>query len=205
VYRLLAALIIFALAWVLTQANGTVGQAARGGVAYLLNTNYDLAQKLTHLDLSPVVTRVSTLLGLKRGLDVQVEKPIPQGGDTAQQPGLPVSGSLARGFGWQKGSDGWPRFSPGVELAANKGDPVHTVLPGTVSRVLTDPSLGNVVIIEHGGQLASLYGRLDAVGVQAGQQVAQGQVLGTLATNYLHFEVRNGDQLVDPVQYLQQK
>ncbi len=201
VYRLLAALIIFALVWVLAQANGTLGQAARSGVAYLLNTNYDLA----HFDLSPVITQVSSLIGLKKGLDVQVEKPIPQGAAVLVQPELPVSGRLARGFGWTKGSDGWPRFSTGVELAASKGDQVHAILPGTVSMVFADPSLGNVVIVTHSDQLASLYGRLDAVEVQPGQQITQGQVIGTLATPYLHFEIRDGDQLVDPVQRLQLK
>ena len=98
-----------------------------------------------------------------------------------KQTGLPVNGKLARGFGWQKGSDGWPRFSDGVELQVDKGAPVRAVLPGQVSRVFSDPTLGTVVVVDHSDQLATLYGRLDAVGVQSGQQVDQGQVLGTVA------------------------
>jgi len=200
VFRLLAALAIFVLAWLLSLAGGGVGQAARNGVGYVLHANYDIQS----FNFSPAIDQVSALLGIKRGLDVKVDKPIPQGNVAVQQPGLPVDGKLARGFGWQKGSDGWPRFSDGVELTVAKGASVRAVLPGTVNRVFKDPNLGTVVVVDHSDQLATLYGRLDTVGVQSGQQVDQGQVLGTLAGTFLHFEMRDGDQLVDPVQHLQQ-
>ncbi len=200
VFRLLAALAIFVLAWGLSLTGGTVGRLARNGVDYLLHANYDVRS----FNFSPVLDQVNSLLGIKGGLDVKVDKPIPQGNEAAQQPGLPVNGKLARGFGWQKGSDGWPRFSDGVELEVDQGTQVRAVLPGTVSRVFNDPNLGTVVVVDHSDQLATLYGRLDAVGVQAGQQVDQGQVLGTVAGAFLHFEMRDGDQLVDPVQHLQQ-
>ena len=199
-WRLLAALAIFVLAWLLPLAGGTVGQAARNGVGYVLHANYDVRS----FNYSPVIDQVSALLGIKRGLDVKVDKPIPQGSVDVQQPGLPVDGTLARGFGWQEGSDGWPCFSDGVELAVASGAPVRAVLPGKVNRVFQDPNLGTVVVVDHSDQLATLYGRLDTVGVQSGQQVDQGQVLGTVAGTFLHFEMRDGDQLVDPVQHLQQ-
>lgn len=199
-WRVLAALAIFVLAWLLSLAGGTVGQTARNGVGYVLYSNYNVRS----FNFSPVIDQVSALLGIKRGLDVQVATPIPQGDVAVQQPGLPVDGKLARGFGWQKGSDGWPRFSDGVELTAVKGAPVRSVLPGTVNRVFQDPSLGTVVVIDHSDQLSTLYGRLETVGVQAGQQVDQGQVLGNVAGAFLHFEMRDGDQLVDPAPRLQQ-
>lgn len=199
IYRLLSALVIFALAWVLVLAGGPGGQLARGGIAYVLNANYDLM----HVNWSPVIDQVSALLGFKKGLDVKVGNPLLQGSDASQQSGLPVTGQLVRGFGWQKGSDGWPRFSSGVELAVAKGAPVRAVLPGKVGRVASDPTLGTVVVVDHSDQSASLYGRLDAVGVQQGQQVDQGQVLGTAGSTFVHFEMRDGDQLVDPAQHLQ--
>lgn len=89
-------------------------------------------------------------------------------------------------------------------MAVASGAPVRAVLPGKVNRVFQDPNLGTVVVVDHSDQLATLYGRLDTVGVQSGQQVDQGQVLGTVAGTFLHFEMRDGDQLVDPVQHLQQ-
>lgn len=200
-YRLLAAVAVFGLAWLLALSGGPLGQLARDGIAYVSGVNYDLQK----IDFSPVIERVSILLGVRRGLDVQVDKPIPRGSDAVRQPDLPATGKLVRGFGWQKDRDGWPRFSNGVELDVARGAPVRAVLPGKVSRVFQDPSLGTVVVVEHEDQTASLYGRLDAVGAQQDQQVAQGQVLATVAGAYLHFEMRDGDQLVDPVQRLQQK
>jgi murein DD-endopeptidase MepM/ murein hydrolase activator NlpD len=201
VYRLLAAAAIFGLAWLLALAGGPLGQLARDGIAYVSGVNYDLQK----IDLSPVIDRVGILLGVRKGLDVQVDNPIPRGSDDARLPDLPATGKLVRGFGWQKDRDGWPRFSNGVELEVAGGAPVRAVLPGKVSRVFQDASLGTVVVVQHEGQVASLYGRLDAVGVQQDQQVEQGQVLATAAGAYLHFEMRDGDQLVDPVQRLQQK
>jgi murein DD-endopeptidase MepM/ murein hydrolase activator NlpD len=199
-WRVLAAIVILVLTWLLSLAGGTVGQAASNGVGYVLHANYDVRS----FNFSPAIDQVSALLGIKRGLDVKVDKPIPQGSVDVQQPGLPVDGTLARGFGWQEGSDGWPRFSDGVELTVANGASVRAVLPGTVNRVFKDANLGTVVVVDHSNQLSTLYGRLDTVGVQAGQQVDQGQVLGTVAGTFLHFEMRDGDQLVDPVQHLQQ-
>jgi len=202
VFRLLAALGIFLLVWGLSLTGGTMGQAAKNGVGYLLHANYDLRS----FNYTPLIDRANALLGIKSGLDVKVNPPIPQGGEAAQQTGLPADGKLARGFGWQIGSDGWPRFSDGIELEVDNGAQVRAVMPGTVSRVFRDANLGTVVVVDHGGQLATLYGRLDAdVGVQQGQQVDQGEALGTVAGTYLHFEARDGDQLVDPVQYLQKQ
>jgi murein DD-endopeptidase MepM/ murein hydrolase activator NlpD len=200
-FRLLAALVIFMLAWGLSLAGGTMGQDARSGIDYVLHANYNVR----NLSLAPVIDQVDAVLGIRGGLDVSVGTPLLQGSAISIQPGLPVSGKLVRGFGWQKDSSGWPYFSDGVELQVQTGAPVQAVLSGKVSRVFKDTNLGTVVVVDHNGQLSTLYGRLGAVQVQSGQQVNEGQVLGAVDGSFLHFEMRDGDQLIDPVQGLQQQ
>ncbi len=119
-------------------------------------------------------------------------------------PAFPVTGKVVRGFGWQPDSSGWPRFHEGIELAVAKGSLVRAVLPGEVVRVGEDKVLGKVVVLSHGAGRSSLYGRLGGVAVVEGEAVARGQVLGVVAGDFFHFEMREGSRLVDPLAWLQQ-
>ncbi len=67
---------------------------------------------------------------------------------------------------------------------------------------------GNIVVIDHGGGLATAYAHQSALGSSTGQQVAQGQVIGYVGSTghsfgpHLHFEVRVNGAAVDPLGYL---
>lgn len=194
-YRALIALVVLGLVWWLSRVGGLPERLTREGIDYLLTKHYDF---------SSVITRVADYLGGKPGLDVKVMGPLEDEKNVSQKlPDLPVTGQLARGFGWQRDQNGWPRFYQGIELRVNEDAPVRAVLSGKVARVVSDRALGKVVVIEHPEQVASLYGRLGDVGVKAGEDVVQGQMIGTVAGNYFHFELRRGDRLVDPVLELQ--
>jgi len=194
-YRALIALVVLGLVWWLSRVGGLPERLTQEGINYLLTKHYDF---------SSVITRVADYLGGKPGLDVKVMGPVEDEKSASHKlPDLPVTGQLARGFGWQRDQNGWPRFYQGIELRVNEGTPVRAVLPGKVVRVVSDRALGKVVVIEHPQQVASLYGRLGDVGVKAGEDVVQGQMIGTVAGNYFHFELRRGDRLVDPIQELQ--
>jgi murein DD-endopeptidase MepM/ murein hydrolase activator NlpD len=71
-------------------------------------------------------------------------------------------------------------------------------------------SYGLYVIVEHGDGTSTLYGHLSQIAVSQGQVVSTGQLLGFggatgYATgNHLHFEVRIGDNVVDPLIFLPQ-
>ncbi len=194
-YRVLIALVVLGLVLWLSRVVGLPERLTREGINYLLTKHYDF---------SSVITRVADYLGDKPGLDVKVMGPLEDEKSASQKlPDLPVTGRLARGFGWQRDQYGWPRFYQGIELRVSEGAPVCAVLPGRVTRVMEDRALGKVVVIEHLQQAASLYGRLGNVGVKAGEEVAQGQMIGTVAGSYFHFELRRGDRLVDPIVELQ--
>lgn len=64
------------------------------------------------------------------------------------------------------------------------------------------------VIIDHGNGYQTLYGHLSYVGVGAGQVVSQGATIGTMGSTgrstgtHLHFEIRSGGVLQNPLSYL---
>lgn len=168
----------------------------KDGLEYLLAKNYDL---------SLLMDRVGQALRGAQGLEVKVSGPLQDvKDDFSGYPDLPVTGQLVQGFGWQEGKDGWPHFNEGIELAVSKGALVRAVWTGKVIRVEQNPDYGFTVVIRHNDQKSTLYGRLGETGVKVGDSVVQGQVIGTVQSGLFHFEVRKGDQLVDPILNLQQ-
>lgn len=94
----------------------------------------------------------------------------------------------------------------GVDFAARHGAPVRTVGDGVVAFAGTQSGYGNVIYIEHGlGGRTTVYAHLDRIDVRKGQQLRQGDTIGTvgstgLATGpHLHFEVREGGKPIDPM------
>lgn len=76
---------------------------------------------------------------------------------------------------------------------------------GAVVRVARMRGFGNYVIIEHPGNLLTVYGNLDRIRAKAGQQVTRGQVIGQLARQDkvgLQFQVGHNGQPVNPLKYI---
>lgn len=202
-FRLAVAVAIFCLIIGITGSSGVPGRLAREVVDYLLTEHYALSVYGTKILEGFYSAREALLPAGKRGIDVEVAAPL--GERFPLLPDLPVSGKLVKGFGWQQDSSGWPRFSEGIELSVQEGALVRAALPGQVDLVAADKSLGKIIVIEHGEGSSTLYGRLGETGVEQGQKVAQGQVIGTVAGTIFHFELREGDYLVDPLARLERK
>ncbi len=115
----------------------------------------------------------------------------------------PVSGPITSPFGWR-----WGRMHEGIDIGAPSGTPIHAVAAGTVIYAGLLGGYGNLVVIDHGGGLASAYGHQSSVAVAIGESVAQGQVIGYVGSTghsfgpHLHFEVRVNGAAVDPLGYL---
>ncbi|MDI3481308.1 MAG: hypothetical protein PWQ97_963 [Tepidanaerobacteraceae bacterium] len=101
----------------------------------------------------------------------------------------------------------------GIDIAAEEGSPVKAVMEGTVVEVReSDPRLGVVVVIDHGGDIRTLYGNLSPNPmVQKGKSVKKGQIIGAVGKTapyeiedppHLHFEVLKGGENIDPQQYI---
>lgn len=97
------------------------------------------------------------------------------------------------------------RVHNGTDLSADPGDPVYSFSDGTVSKIYTDPMMGQTVEIDHGDGLVSVYQNLQINlpdGIEVGAGVAAGEVIGAVGETsliecaevpHLHFSVyRNG-------------
>lgn len=83
-------------------------------------------------------------------------------------------------------------------------------LAGKVVKVENDPLVGKTVEVEHADKMVTVYQSLENTTVKPGDEVTQGQVIGSAGRNefekdfgvHLHFEVRVDDKPVNPQQYL---
>ena len=99
-----------------------------------------------------------------------------------------------------------------VDFAAKEGEEVACIAEGTVLEVSLSEELGNLVTVDHGDGLVSVYRFIEPrEGLKAGDELARGGVLGTVAAPYgteahggahLHFELFLDGESVDPAAHL---
>ncbi len=97
------------------------------------------------------------------------------------------------------------RAHKGIDYAAPIGTPIKAAGDGKVVFAGVRNGYGNVVMIQHGGVYATLYGHMSKISVKNGQRVSQGQVIGAvgqtgLATGpHLHYEFHVNGTAVNPL------
>jgi len=115
----------------------------------------------------------------------------------------PVNAPITSPFGWR-----WGRMHEGIDLGAAYGSPIAAAAAGVVIYAGWEGGYGNLVVIDHGGGLATAYGHQSRIAVSVGQSVSQGETIGYVGSTghstgpHLHFEVRVNGQAVDPLGYL---
>lgn len=126
---------------------------------------------------------------------------------------VPAEGKISGKFGTRTDPfSGKKKFHKGIDIAAPKGTPVCASASGTViCSEYKKNGYGNLVVIDHGDDLFTYYGHLNTMTVKKGQSAAQGKQIGTVGStgrstgSHLHFEVRKGEKLLDPEEYLNEK
>lgn len=97
----------------------------------------------------------------------------------------------------------------GRDYAAPNGTPIYAAASGKVTQVSTSAARGKYCIIEHGGNMSTLYQHCSAILVKTGQKVSVGQQIAKVGNTgystgpHLHFEVHVNGEPVDPRLYLQ--
>ena len=123
-------------------------------------------------------------------------KPTP----AAAQLAWPAAGPLIARF------DG--RRNKGIDIGGTAGAPVRAAAAGQVVFAAAGPrGYGQLVMLEHTGQLVTAYAHNRKLLVTEGQRVQQGQQLAEMGSSgtdrvKLHFEVRRAGEAVDPLRYL---
>jgi murein DD-endopeptidase MepM/ murein hydrolase activator NlpD len=97
----------------------------------------------------------------------------------------------------------------GIDIGAGIGSALFAADSGTVVYAgWMDGGYGNFVVIDHGNGYTTLYEHLETIGVRCGDNVFQGDVIGTAGSTgnstgpHLHFEIRYNNAPVNPWHYL---
>ncbi len=94
----------------------------------------------------------------------------------------------------------------GIEIArtGKKDAAVRAVYSGVVTYADTLKGYGNVVILDHGGDYYSVYGRLQKLRVSTGKRITKGESIGQVvgAAGPLYFEIRHRNRAQDPLAWL---
>lgn len=118
----------------------------------------------------------------------------------------PVDGGHISEYTYMDG--GYGRHA-GVDIVKGYGTAIFAGASGTVIQAGNNGDYGISVIIDHGNGFQTLYAHNSAVYVVVGQQVTQGEFIAAMgATGYaqgthMHFEVRQGDAKLNPLNYLE--
>jgi len=118
----------------------------------------------------------------------------------------PVPGDPTSIFGTRRIFNGEPRSPhPGLDLRGGTGEPVAAAGSGTVVIAGDYYYSGNLVIVDHGGGLFTLYAHLSEIDVEEGQSVAQGEIVGLVGATgrvtgpHLHWGAKIGNRPFDPM------
>lgn len=117
---------------------------------------------------------------------------------SASKLAMPVGGSVIRGY--SKGKN------DGIDIGASAGATVTAAEAGTVAAITKSTDGVPILVIRHSGNLLTVYGGIDALSVEKGATVTRGQAIAKVragSPSFLHFEVRQGFDSVDPMSYLQ--
>ena len=123
--------------------------------------------------------------------------------------GWPVDGRVTEAFGRQVD----PKFSTvtfnnGLKIAAQAGTEVRAIFPGTVLFSQWFKGYGNLIILDHGNRVFSLYGNLKSPVTAVGERVRAGQTIAGVGESedaqlgYLYFEIRQDNKPEDPQKWL---
>jgi len=112
----------------------------------------------------------------------------------------PASGRITQSYSF---------YHKAIDIANHSGGSILAADSGTVIATGWDSSgYGNRIVIDHGNGYHTLYAHLSVIQVQTGQRVNRGSVIGQMGNTgrstgtHLHFEIRQGLVLLNPLTFL---
>ena len=124
----------------------------------------------------------------------------------------PVTGEISSIFGLRRFFNEQERNPhTGLDIAAPEGTDIRVTADGTVIEAGDFFFSGNMVYVDHGQGLISLYAHLSRIDVKPGDVLRRGDILGAVGQTgrvtgaHLHFSVMTNGVLVDPLYFLPEK
>jgi murein DD-endopeptidase MepM/ murein hydrolase activator NlpD len=122
---------------------------------------------------------------------------------------MPLDGPVHSNFGYR-----WGRLHAGIDIAVLGTDRVRAPAEGVVTFTgwrENYSGYGLIVQLRHEERLTTMYAHLARATVKSGEVVERGDLLGyagctgSCTGQHLHFEVRRGGRLVDPLRVIGQR
>jgi len=122
---------------------------------------------------------------------------------------MPVKGKIISSFGSYKNKRfNVINFNSGIEIEADRGEPIRAVLGGVVLYSGWFKSYGNMIIIDHGGHYYTVYAHAQELFKIKGDPVEKSEVIATvgdtasMSGSNLYFEVRHYGKSMNPLKWL---
>ena len=118
---------------------------------------------------------------------------VPESGRMA----YPIEGLVIREYSKNK--------NDGIDFTAQAGTRVVAADTGVVATVTEDTNQIAIVVLKHPKNILTVYANLTNIQVSNNQNVLRGEVIGEIPEGdppYLHFEIREGFESIDPLEYL---
>ena len=115
----------------------------------------------------------------------------------------PTSGPVTSEFGPR-----WGRMHEGIDIGAPTGAAIYASSSGVITHAGWMGGYGQLTLVDHGNGVVTAYAHQSSLGVNVGQRVSAGQVIGAVGATgnvtgpHLHFEARLGGYARDPREYL---
>lgn len=141
-------------------------------------------------------------------LGVSLSEMVLKEGQTPE--GMPVkNGWISSRYGWRiSPTSGRKQFHKGVDIPARRGSEVIAVADGIVVRAERQSALGNVVEINHGDGIKTLYAHNSKNVVSVGTSVSKGDKIAEVGSTgrstgpHVHFQVSKNGKIVDPKSFI---
>ena len=165
------------------------------------------AKAKTQTQTRTTTATVTTVQGTKATVSVKTTSAVPAGG--VKSLAWPVRGTVTMEYGSRVHPTFKTKiFNSGIDIKAASGTAVKAAGPGEVLYQGWLRGFGQVVIIDHGGDITTVYAHLGGASVREGAAVKTGTVIGRVGntgtdSEYgLHFEVRKNGSAVNPMNFL---
>ncbi len=122
---------------------------------------------------------------------------------------MPVKGKIVSFFGPHRNKKfNTVNFQSGIDIKADRGEPIHAVYDGRVLYAKWFKGYGNMIIIDHGNNYYTIYAHAQELFAAQGDTVEAGEVVATVGDTgsmigpSLHFEVRHHGKPEDPLKWI---
>ena len=157
-------------------------------------------QEITRQRLATTVIAAAQNKVVQRGTKIVVAS---RGSGSGGTLAWPLVGAITSRYGYRNGE-----LHPAIDIDGHTGDSVRAAAEGTVIKAGYYGNYGNMIKVDHGGGLVTMYAHLSKIKVSVGDTVSAGQVIGLVGStgnstgSHLHFEVIINGKEVNPINYL---